>query len=217
MGRRLDSDPAAFARDLSVELNGASGPGTGQELDDLIDPEPDLVDSTGTKKTYSEEANRQVAANAAERMRRQLMQELAPVLEYVQGSRDRDDMAAIRQEGQQSATQIVDTLSTYPHWDLKKVGAIYTKLDPSIRQKWGVPAAMLIAYNKYMAEQVLPTLGQRERQATVVDMQRSAAAGTIGAVVPPPPAAPKRVIREGNIDDIAKLMRDKEAALNATP
>lgn len=169
-------------------------------------------------RTYSDKAMLQIANNAAERARRQVMQEMGPVLEYIQQAQARDGVSSIQSQGRQLAADAIETMKTYPSWDLKKVGAIYTKMDSSIRQRFGVVAALHMAYNKYYAEQVLPTLGTQAEERQLADLQRSASAGAPNGTGGAPPAPPqKKSIREGNIDDIAARMAEIHGSLSAVP
>lgn len=206
LGRRLFSDPTAFYQQLGQELAGQQS-----EEEELVDPKPDLRSEDG-KYAYSHEANLQIARNAAERMRRELRKEFEPALRYAQTGTQREQQEAIRTEATQTATEVLSVARQLPHFKEHEaeIGQLLATIDPNVRRKVGSVAALYMAYNKLLADKVLPTLSGSVERKTIADLQRSATAGATGVSGAPAPAKPATV-RDGNVDDLAKLLERKHA------
>jgi hypothetical protein len=207
LARRLFADPSAFHTQLGSELN----QGKPAPVEELVDPKPDLRSEDG-KLAYSHEASLAIARNAAERMRRELRQEFAPALQYAQTGTEREAVQQIKAEANATAAEVLGAARQLPHFKEHEVeiSRVLSTIDPAVRRKVGSVAALYMAYNKVLAEHVLPTLSATTERQTIADLQRSAHAGASGLAAAP--AAPKpAVVRDGNVDDLAKLLERKHA------
>ena len=207
VARRLFSDPQAFYAQLGSELNA----GQPQAEPELIDPKPDLRSEDG-KLAYSHEANLRVAANAAERMRRELRKEFEPALKYAQVGTEREAEQQVRQEATAIATDVLTTARQLPHFTEheQEIAAVHRSIDPSVRRRVGAVASLYMVYNKVLADKVLPTLSATAERQAIADLKRSAHAGANGIAATPAPSS-KPVVRDGNVDDLAALLERKHA------
>ena len=217
--RRLFANPQEFFRQLASELKeqgfGEGHPSAPAAEPELVDPRPDLRSEDG-KLAYSDEANRQIAANAAERVRRELRKEFGPALDYTrtaeENARQTALQATIRVQGEQTATKAMAAARQLPHFTAheKEIGEVYAAIPIELRREVGSVAALYMAYNKVLADTVLPTLGATTERQVIADLHRSATAGASGVTIVPPAQA-KPVIREGNVDDLARHLERKHA------
>ena len=203
--RRLDANPAAFHQQLQQELQGQP------REEDLIDPKPDLRSEDG-KLAYSHEATLQLAKNAAERAARALRKEFSPALEYAQQGRQERQQQAMLSEARQTASEAIAAARQLPYFKEHEpaISEAMAQIPVEVRQRVGSVAALYMAYNKVLAEKVLPTLSSTVQRQTIADMQRSATAGANGTSQSPPPPS-KPAVREGNVDDLARLLERKHA------
>jgi hypothetical protein len=210
VARRLFTDPKAFYAQLGSELN--TGP---QAEPELVDPKPDLRSEDG-KLAYSHEANLTIAANAAERMRRELRKEFEPALKYAQVGTERAAQEQVRQEATAIASEVMQTARQLPYFTEheQEVARVHRSIPPDVRRRVGAVASLYMAYNKVLADNVLPTLSATAERQAIADLKRSAHAGANGiAATPPPPSKP--VVRDGNVDDLAALLERKHAEASA--
>jgi hypothetical protein len=209
--RRLFANPEAFFEQLGQELN----QGKPAPVEELVDPRPDLRSEDG-KLAYSHEASLTIARNAAERMRRELRQEFEPALKYAQTGTEREAVQQIRAEANQTASEVLGAARQLPHFKEheQEISRVLSTIDPLVRRKVGSVAALYMAYNKVLAEQVLPTLSATTERQTIADLQRSAHAGASGLAAAPAPPKPA-VVRDGNVDDLAALLERKHAEASA--
>lgn len=207
---RLERDPKLFHRDLATELR--SDPD-----DDLVDPEPDLKDMAGNPAAYSAKAVQQLVANASERAFRRFQQENRPLTEFMQQATQQQQEQAALAQGRQTAATLLSELRQEPHFKEheREIVALYAQMG-QYRERYGAVATLNRAYQKYMVEKILPTLSATERTRVVEDMQRSAVGGAQGAPQAASPQPPKRVIRDGNVDDLAARMREIAGATPVT-
>ncbi len=211
IARRLYADPGAFHSQLGSELEQRQP----APVEELVDPKPDLRSEDG-KLAFSHEASLQIARNAAERMRRELRQEFEPALKYAQAGTEREEIQQIKAEANATAAEVLDAARKLPHFTEyeKDISAVLRTIDPAVRRKVGSVGALYMAYNKVLAEQVLPTLNSNAERRTIADLQRSAHAGANG-VAPTPVVAKAPAVRDGNVDDLAKLLERKHAEASA--
>jgi hypothetical protein len=203
------ADPREFAYALLAELGEDIGGGQadGDGVDELVDPEPDLVSQDGAKRAYSADTVRALLANAEQRLTRRLTGEMRPALEYAERGAQGERMAALRAEAQTTARDALTAARMLPHFKENEpaISKVLASIDPRIRQRVGSVAALYMAYNKVLADTVLPNLSTVTRDATVAEMTRSAAAGasTVGTHAA---AGTKPVLRDGDVDGLARHM-----------
>ena len=193
----LNSDPRGFLNRLQAEL----------EDDDPADPEPDLQSDDGKKKAYSHEAMRKIIANVERRITRSLEGRFGPALEFANEGRAAQAVSAQVAEGRSIATQALTEARKLPHFKDNEP-AISEKLaamDPTYRRRVGSVAALYMAYNAVLSEKVLPTLKITAEQDAISGFQKSAHASS-GQVQPGTGVTGKPVLKEGDIDGLARHM-----------
>lgn len=210
---RLERDPNGFHQQLGSELT----PAQAQALEELNDPEPDLRDMTGNPITYSAKSVKALVKNEVERARRELLAEINPLRETSDEWRQAQQTQAVQAQARQTATEVLTELRQNPEFKKHEpeVLRLYQQMEP-VRQKYGAVATLQMAWNRFYHETIVPTLTHRQEQQTLTDLQRSAAAGTPGAVTPPAPTPSKPKIRDGNVDDIAAHMEALAGAATVT-
>lgn len=219
MVKRLSTPEGAraFVKQLQSEIIEQYGDDTPPAED--ADPEPDLISSDGTKKAFSVEANKKYVDVAVKRALRDLTNsaEYKAAVEYARKGEAVAKNEALKAEASATASEVLATIGKLPHFQEHKaeIGAVLAAIPVETRRQVGSTAALYMAYTKVLAEKVLPTLGnvaQTEAQ-TIANLQRSAAAGN--ASVAPGPTVPARpVIRDGNVDDLAKHLEKKFAEMS---
>lgn len=208
INRRLNEHPRQFVQQVVRELQ-ERGEWEDDTEEELVDPEPSLRSADGSLTAYSAADAKQLVANAVARVKRELMGEVQPALEYAQTAQQREAMEQTTAQAREIATEVyshMQTLSGFKENE-KAIGEVLAKVPPRIRARYGTPACLMMAYNKVMQEQVLPIRDQQTENRTIQNLQRTAAAGN-GSVQPAGAQNTKPAIREGNVDDLATHMRN---------
>ena len=214
--RALDANPRAFYQQLTQELGIADAPAT-PPTPERVDPTADLRSEDG-KEAFSAGAVRQLLDNAIARVKSELLEQVQPALEFTTQSRQQMEQARIESEvttqAADTAREVFATLNTLPHFTEQKanISAAYKAIPESTRAKVGSVAALYMAYNQVLAQHVLPTLSQQAQQQTLADLKRSAVAGAAGAPAGVTPT-PKPVIRDGDVDGLAKHLESLTSAM----
>lgn len=171
----------------------------------------------GNPVTFSAKSLRAIVKNEVERARRELLQQIGPLQETSNEWRTAQQEQAVQTQARQTAQAVLTELRQDPEFKKHEpeVLKLYAQMD-GVRQKYGAIATLQMAWNKYYRETVVPTLSHRQEQQTLTELQRSATAGTNGAVTPQTAAPSKPKIRDGSVDDLAAHMATLAGAATAT-
>lgn len=221
--QRLNANPVEFLTSLAKETGykvvpidepASSGP---PPLADLVDPEPDLRAEDGTK-AFSDKAMRVLVKNETERLRRQLVEEMAPALQFATEGRQQAQQAELRNSARDFVARSYGEVSRLPHFNRERVAAEYSALTEAQRVEMGTHGALMTAYTNDLVKRVLPTLGSSQQAATIEDLRRSAVAGSPSAAAATPRSASSKVsIKDGDTDGLAAHMERLYGGGAATP
>jgi len=142
------------------------------------------------------------------------MQELQPAVRFAQDGVKQAEEAKIKAESSAIANNAFKQISAMPHFQehKKEIAELMAQVTPEQRRQMGGSIALMYAaYNKVLADKVFPTMRSKVEQEVIGGFKKAASAG--GAVSPSPAIQSKPAVREGNVDDLAKLMAAKAAAL----
>lgn len=154
---QLRQDPKSFWQRLGGEL-GSQGQPEKEEVEEEY-PEADLVDPTGKLKTYSVDAHRKALDVHGRRIQKQLMGELRPVLDFVEGEKTTRSTAEARAAVNTLVGQTLTEARKLPHFTKENEPFIVEKLKAipvEVKRAIGPVAAMYMAYNQVLAEKVFP-------------------------------------------------------------
>ena len=221
LGHRLDQDPRSFYAQLGQELGITHEEGTGRRPAEPVPepftiPEGDLFSEDRTQRAYSEKSMRKIITDLRADIVREVRGEYQPAIEFATAGRSAQEDAEVRAQAAETARQAITHALTLPHFreNQQLISEELAKIDPTIRHQVGSVAAMYMAYNKVLAERVLPVLGQQRESQTIADLQRSATAGStvVGTQAAP---RPKPSLRDGNLDDLARHMEQLAGGASA--
>lgn len=202
--RRMAADPHAFVKALLAEAGAGQAE---EEEEELVDPDGDLISEDGKTKAYSEGAVKKLMQNLTSRLRAEMKPALTFAQKAEQEAQTRETVRGIVQESRQVASQAWETISKAPHFEENRaaISEAFAAIDPAFRRQVGSVAALYMAYNKVLAEQVLPNNEKKVGDKNLKDLQRSAVASA-GNVRPGSKQAPKAKIKDGDVDALAAHM-----------
>lgn len=175
--QELRKDPKAFYARLGSEL-GAQG--TADTSDEL--PEADLIDQTGKIKAYSADAVQKAIAVSVQRMQKQLLGELQPLLDEHRTNLTAKEERQRDEQGVKDAGEAIRNLEQYPHFVENKaaIGKIYGEIPADMRAKLGAIQCLYMAYNEFLKSNVFPGI-ESAAEKRVRDGFSRKAATSVGA------------------------------------
>lgn len=215
----MKANPRAFVQQLASELGltiGEAPVAAPKTIEDLSDPEPDLRAEDGTL-AYSNKAIARLMANAGERLRREMKEQMQPALEYAEQGRQQAEQAQLSAQAKDFATRALGEVKKLAHFDQESVNREYLALSPAQRQEMGAYGALMTAYTNHITKNVLPTLSTTARTETIEDLRRSAVAGSTTAASATPASASHKVnIKDGDLNALAARMEYHYGKQSAT-
>lgn len=203
MLRELSRDPKAYAARIMSEI---------QEEEPEPDPEPDLVSQDGRVRAFSNNAVKKLMANLEKRLTSRFSKEYKPALEYTQNAQANERLQARLAEARQIGTQALEHLRTRPHFkeNEKLISEKLATMNPTYRRKVGSVAALHMAYDAVMQEQVLPMLEKNVEERVLAGYRKSANASS-GSIDPATGTGAKPAIKDGDLDALARRMEELNA------
>jgi hypothetical protein len=227
VGRMLEDTPK-FAAKLAAELGmklvpvdapvtaAATGTGSAPATGGFKLPKA-LLRSEDGQGAYSEEQMGQILESFGTHLEAKLTGQMKPLMEAHTRQTETEKKAAIRAEAQASVNEFMAEYRARPHFmvDDGKGGKIehpsilrnLQAIPPNVRAKIGPEAAVSRAYNKYLAEEVFPTIGTTAA-AQVRDENARKLRGSDGSMHPAGANGstnPPR-LRDGDINGLAAHM-----------
>lgn len=211
---RLYDDPKKFKADLEAEMKAS---GLIEEPEEAM-PEADIVDPTGTLKTYSIDAFKKALAIETKKIAKQLRAEMAPLQERHKTDQEKADAATKQGHIDRVTASTMAGIRALPHFpkDKAEEGKILAEMraiPAETRAAVGGVAALYMAFEAYKTKHVYPTL-----QATAAEEVRKAnakkAAGSsiVGPVDNGTEAKPNAL---RNVNDLAAHMAQLEASMSS--
>jgi hypothetical protein len=194
---QMREDPQAFAQEL-----------LGSREEELVDPDPDYNSPDGKAQFYSKATLAKLLENHTKR----LMKQLQPVMNAHEQQQQAARIETIKQEGAAVAREAMEAISQYPHYKelAPKIREKLAALDASgVRRRIGAIAALHMAYQSARNE-MEPLLKQQVTQQVRDGFTRQAAA-SVGHVQPGNQTVPRKPVRDGDVDGLAKRMEELAA------
>ncbi len=202
----LQRDPAAFYRELGQRLNGGRQETTPQVEEQ--DPEPLLVSQDGKEKAYTAGQLKQIRELDAKRLRASILAEFAPMMDFFKSEQGTRQENAVRAEADQVAQAALADARKLPHFTKEnepEIAALFAAIPPETKQRYGSVAALMLAYNQFLAQKVFPTI-ETDAARKVRDANDRKAATSAGHAHPTSQGGSGKPVALKNVTDLARHM-----------
>lgn len=213
----LQSDPQGTIDYLiangHIKVNGnGHGPSKTQPEESF---EPELRSEDG-KTAYSASQVTALLKREIERARDEMREEMRPLASHYATERQAREQLARVESARGVAQKALAQARDMPHFK-EHEPAILSKLsemDPNVRKEFGPVAAMMMAYNEVLKENVFPTIATKAAQQ-VRDENARKAATSRGQVSPTGSESGGKVPELNGPDALARHMERLEASMSA--
>lgn len=164
----MDGDPRAFMAQLSSEL--------AEQNEDI--PQPDYTSPDGKAQFYSAQAMTKALTALENKLRRELMGQVQPLLSEREQAQQRAQQQQAQQAMQTEIREAISHMETLPFYSKENEKFISEEMEKIPRQavqRMGIVGAMYLAYSNFVAKHQ-SRLTEEARNGVHADLQRKAAA-----------------------------------------
>lgn len=215
--QELRTNPVAFYRQLNQDLLGR--PEYATQLQPTAptqeDPEPkaDLVTRgpDGREiRVYSEEQQQKWRDWNNARVMKNVDEKLNPLNEFHRTQQEFVQQAEIRERAKAHTESTMAEMRKMPHFagpeNEEKIAQKLRAIPPHIKKQVGAVAALNMAYNQHLRDNIFPTLNQTAEQRVREEMARKANAGA-GTVTPGGGNQPRGTVQPKNTSELSAHLR----------
>jgi hypothetical protein len=214
--RSVRGDTKGFITSMAQRLGLTIGePKTETEESEPF-PEADLVSKDGQLKTYRAETLQKILDIHTKNVTRQVMNQLSPYLQYVDGAADRDEFLSQQEARRAALAEEIQSVRESPHFDEAGVLAALRAIPEDERRRLGQIKSLRKAYTTYVKETVLPGIdAAAEKRIREANLKKLAASdGSISPTTPSGNGKPQP-LRDGDVGALARRMEEMAAAASS--
>lgn len=190
----MRADPVAFFRQLQADLTGhpeySKLLDSGRAPAEEPEPGPDLytTDAAGNRiEMYSAKRQKEWREWNNKQQTQQFEQRLSPLQSWHQNAQRDEQRRQIIEGARTTTTEVLTEMRQMPHFAGKdneaKIADYLGKIPQAVKQKVGAIAALHMAYNTYLKNDVFPSIDAKAEARIRADFNKRAAAGN-GSVKP---------------------------------